>query len=242
MSLQVEMAVRKIVPVSEDCVILFSGAVSDGEEVIQRTKTKMNGRTCSPGEISVLAAQSYQEVKQARVEATILRPMLGVDYAGFANVVSSSATSQILQQILAMLMQHNLQLELLVAGVDDAQAHLFAVVNPGQAMGFDTVGCSAIGSGGVHANVRLALGRHGVDVSLSETIYAVYQAKTAAEAAPGVGKMSDVAIVRRGSTRFLTSQELSRMDQLRSAMPAVASADIAVINDLLTEPENAAST
>lgn len=232
MSLQVEMAVKKIVPVSDSCVILFSGAVPDGEEVINRTKIKMTGHHLTVSEIANFAAASYQEVKNARVESTILKPMLGVGFPGFATIIGQSASSQILQQIVGMVMQHNLQLELLVAGVDDAQAHLFAVVNPGHSLGFDTVGCSAIGSGGLHANVRLALGKQGAAVSTAETIYNVYEAKAAAESAPGVGKLTDIAIVTKGKVKFLDENALTELSGLRHVAPKLGKDTIAKLTKL----------
>jgi 20S proteasome alpha/beta subunit len=43
MNLQVEAAVRKIIPLSDNAVLLFSGSVPDGEGIANGTKSKMQG-------------------------------------------------------------------------------------------------------------------------------------------------------------------------------------------------------
>jgi hypothetical protein len=99
------------------------------------------------------------EIKKKRVEDTILRPLMGIDFPQFQALVSQSASSQVLGQLLGMIMQHNLGLDLMIAGIDEGVGHLGIVTHPGMAVPMDTVGTSAIGSGGLHASVRLNLGR-----------------------------------------------------------------------------------
>jgi 20S proteasome alpha/beta subunit len=232
MSLQVEMAVKKIVPVTDSCAILFSGGVSDGEDVIRRTKAKIVGHSHTVSDIARLAAESYQEVKNQKVEDTILKPLLGLGFGALPQILAQSPSSQMLGQIMGMIMQHNLQLELLVTGIDDSQGHMSAVVHPGLAAGFDMIGFSAIGSGGLHANVRLALGKQGTERSLPETIYNVHEAKIAAEAAPGVGTMTDIAIVSREGIRFLDDDALSVLKSVHQTQPTIDSATLAKLTDL----------
>jgi 20S proteasome alpha/beta subunit len=238
MSLQVEMAVKKIVPITDSCAILFSGGVSEGEDVIRRTKGKTIGHGHTVSDIAQFAADSYQEVKNKRVEDTILKPWLGINFAAYPQVLAQSASSQMLQQIMGMIMQHNLQLELLVTGIDDSQGHLSAVMNPGLAAGFDTVGFSAIGSGGLHANVRLALGKQGTDRSLAETVYNVHEAKIAAEAAPGVGTLTDMAIISRGKIQFLDDAALSVLRSVHQTQPTIDAGTLSKLTDLCKEPSD----
>jgi 20S proteasome alpha/beta subunit len=238
MSLQVETAVKKIVQITDSCVILFSGAVPDGEEVIRRTKSNITGHSHTVSDIASFAATSYQEIKKKRVEDTILKPLLGIEFSGFPSLLAQSASSQMLQQILGMIAAHNLQLELLVAGIDDSQGHLSGIVHPGLALGFDTVGCSAIGSGGLHANVRLALGRQGIAVSLPETIYNVLEAKIAAEGAPGVGKLTDIAIVTKDKIKFLNDDALSALTSLHQVQPTINDETLTKLTELCKDQEH----
>jgi hypothetical protein len=73
--------------------------------------------------------------------------LIGVNFAGFATLMAQSQTSQLLQQILGLVSQHNLQTDLLVAGMDDSGAHVFAITHPGQLLPLATTGFGAIGSG-----------------------------------------------------------------------------------------------
>jgi 20S proteasome alpha/beta subunit len=218
MNLQVEMPVKKIVAIGQSVAILFSGGVADGEDVISKARAKICGSNKTIHEIADATAASYQEIKRRKVEDTILRPLIGIDFNSWASLLAQSAASQSLAQILGMISQHNLQLELLVAGFDDSGGHLFGVFHPGISMPMDTIGCGAIGSGGLHANVRLSLGGQIRGLSMADTLFNVYEAKAAAEVAPGVGKLTDIAIVSPKEVRFFDDdvcQSLSSMLQKR---------------------------
>jgi 20S proteasome alpha/beta subunit len=232
MNLQVEMAVRKIVPITEKAAILFSGSVPDGESLIARTKAKILATGHSIQEIVTSAMNSYQEMKRQRVEDLILKPLLGVDFPGFQGMISQSSSSQILQQALGMVSQHNMQLDILIAGFDDGEAHLTALANPGVALPLDTVGSAAIGSGGLHANVRLSLGKQARIVSFSDTVFNVYGAKVAAEVAPGVGKMTDMAVIRHGGIKFFDETAFRTLEAISQDRPALRESDVTQLEQL----------
>src|SRR5580658_3126479 len=90
MNLQVETSVKKIVSVTESVVILFSGGLADGEDIIARTKSKIYSHKRTVQEISEATALSYQEVKRRRVEDTILKPFLGIDFSTWASILAQS--------------------------------------------------------------------------------------------------------------------------------------------------------
>ena len=235
MNLQVEMAVRKIAPVTEKAAILFSGSVPDGESVIARTKAKIATSGHSIQEIILASVTAYQEVKRQRVEDLILRPLLGVDFMGFQTMISQSSASQILQQALGMVSQHNMQLDILIAGFSEGEAHLAAIANPGMALPMDTIGSAAIGSGGLHANVRLSLGRQARIVSFADTVFNVYGAKVAAEVAPGVGKMTDLAVIRESGIKFFDEAAFLTLESISHDRPALGETDVKQLEQLCKE-------
>jgi hypothetical protein len=118
-------------------------------------------------------------------------------------------------------MQHNLQTEALVAGVDDVGAHLFAVTHPGVLLALETTGYGAVGSGGLHAAVRLSLGQHNKVASLTDTVYNVYEAKKAAEVAPGVGKLTDLAIIKGGKVCFAEKPLFDELEKAHKEKPTL---------------------
>lgn len=222
MSLQMEpSALKKIAQVNDQSVvILFSGSVPDGEELLSLMKN-----ACKPfGKMSIAniaeaAKSSYIALKGKRVEETLLRPLLGADYQKFQSLVAQAPSSQILQQILGMIMQHNLMLEVLVVGMDDSGSHLSIVVHPGVLLPMETTGYAAVGTGAVHAMVRLSLGQHNKVASLVDTVYNVYEAKKAAEVAPGVGKLTDMAIIKDGRVCFMKPEMFKALEEAHKEKP-----------------------
>src|SRR2546427_1342781 len=127
MNLQAEpKTLKKITKLTEQCVVAFAGGVPDGEELVSdvvRTIEASNAKSIP--NIAEAVKSAYVALKTKRVEETILRPLLGANFAQLQGLVAQSSGSQILQQVMALLMQHNLQLDVLVAGVDKTGSHLF---------------------------------------------------------------------------------------------------------------------
>lgn len=223
MNLQMEPKVlSKITKVNDEAVVLFSGSVADAEEIVAETKQKLKGLTNVPTQnVAEAVKGAYVALKAKRVQETILTPLLGADFAKFQTLVAQSAASQLLQQVLGMIMQHNLQSEILVAGVDASGAHLLGVTHPGVLLPMETLGYGAVGSGGLHAAVRLSLGLQNKTSTLLDTVYNVYEAKKAAEVAPGVGKQSDLAILKNGKVFFAEAGLFAPLEQAHKEKPSL---------------------
>lgn len=133
MNLQTEPPdLKKIVKLTKRSSLLFSGSVPDGEEILASALSKLsNNPKQTTAKVAEAVKDAYADLKKKRVEETILKPLLGADFPKFQTLVSQSASSQILQQVLGLISQHNLQAELLVAGTDDTGGHLFIVSHPG---------------------------------------------------------------------------------------------------------------
>jgi 20S proteasome alpha/beta subunit len=215
-------ALKKITQLNARCALIFSGSVPDGEEIVAAALQQAgNMGKSSIEKIAGIVKSAYVSLKKKRVEETILEPMLSADFGKFQTLVAQSPSSQILQQIVAMVMQHNMQLELIVAGTDDTGAHLFIASHPGQVAPADTMGFAAIGSGGLHAAIRVSLAQHTKAASLADGVYGVYEAKKAAEVAPGVGKLTDMAVIRDGKIRFADSQLFAMLESVRKERPTL---------------------
>lgn len=225
MNLQAEGAVRKIVPLTDRAVLLFSGSVPDGEFLVESTRQKMRGEA-NPDvrKIAELTADAYRELKKQRAEETILIPFLGITFDGFVQLAAQSASSQTLQQVLGLISNHNLELEIIIAGVDDEDsncAHLYAISHPGKLSPLDTVGFAAVGSGGMHAAVRMSLGSHSKNDEPGITMFSVFEAKVASEVAPGVGKIMDMAVITRGGTLFVEDDDFKQLVSIHKERPTL---------------------
>jgi 20S proteasome alpha/beta subunit len=204
---------QKITKINERCALNFSGSVPDGEEIVAATLHQAGSLARSPTErVAGVVKSAYVNLKKKRVEETILAPLLSADFSQFQTLVAQSSSSQILQQVLGLISQHNMQLDLLVAGADDSGAHLFIESHPGLVAPADTMGFAAIGSGGLHAAIRLSLAQHTKASTLVDAVYGVYEAKKAAEVAPGVGKLTDMAFIKEGHIRFANPELFTILD------------------------------
>jgi 20S proteasome alpha/beta subunit len=237
MSLQIEPPYhKKIKTLSDGAVLLFSGSVPDGEDVAARSLAAIRAMTKpATAAVAEAARQAYEDTKRKRVEDSILKPFLGVNFAQFQALVAQSAASQLLAQIQGLIMQNNLQLEIMVAGIDDAGAHLFAIQHPGVLLPMQTTGFTAIGSGGTHAAVRISLGGQAPAVKLPETIYNVYEAKRAAEVAPGVGALTDLAVLTAKGVAFLNEAQLTEMAAFHKKEPGLKPAELAKLREICKE-------
>ena len=199
MSLQTEPpAFSKIQFLTNESVCLFSGTVPDGEEIFVNSKAKAAAAGKQPvSQVAETVKISYKELKHKRIEETIIQPLLGTDFAGFRQLVGQSlASPQILQQVFGLISQHNLQIDILISGFDDTGHHLFIVTHPGISQPANMLGFAAIGSGYLHAMVSLSLAGQTKVTPFAETVLNIYKAKKAAEVAPGVGRRTDMVILR----------------------------------------------
>lgn len=221
MNLQTEPGgLKKIATITESAALLYSGSVPDAEEMIATAKRAVAATARPPvAHIAEQVRVAYTQLKRKRVEETILRPWIGVDFPQFQELIAKSSASQILGQITGLLAQHNLQTDMLVAGADESGHHLFTITHPGLCYHMNTLGYASIGSGALHAGISLALNGHTVTDSLGKALYHVYEAKKAAEVSPGVGKLTDIAILAAGKISFVTPKTFKALDQVHKEHP-----------------------
>ena len=229
-NVQTEPGIKKIIELTDTSVALISGSVADGEEIISNSKQEvLSLPKKNISDIAQVVRKRYSELKKFRVQDTILRPLLGTDFDGFQRLVAGSASSQVLQQILGLISQHNLQLDILIAGSDDTGCHLWLVTHPGQLICLDTLGYTSIGSGNIHANIRLSIGYQSKNLSITETLYNVYEAKREAEIAPGVGKGTDIALIKDSKTVFFDDSFLNLIEKSHKKKPMLEDSEIKII-------------
>ena len=107
-----------------------------------------------------------------------IKPLLGLEFSGFQTLVAQSSSCQIPGQILGVIQQHNLGLDLLLAGLNVDGAHLYAITHPGILIPLETVGFGSIGSGGIHASVRLGLAQQTGQSTFIEPVYNLFEVRS----------------------------------------------------------------
>lgn len=105
-------------------------------------------------------------------------------------------------------------LGLLIAGADPDEAHIYGIRNPGETDCYDSLGYHAIGIGAMHAVSSLIANGCLPSIDVKHAVYFTYEAKRSGENAPGVGSDTDMAIIRDGSHRYLSDEEIKALEKI----------------------------
>jgi hypothetical protein len=236
-SLEFETGEKKIEAISTACVALTAGVAPPGKEIILASK-KLLGGALTPA-VDVVAETikaSYIQIRANKLREMIIIPLLGPDYLKHESMNVSvpqylEKQQGVFQNIVVQASQFNLQAEFLVAGIDDAGGRLAYIGHPGTIAWLDTLGYGAIGSGAIHATMRLALAGLSRATSLQDTIYRVYEAKRAAEVAPGVGPTTDMAVVHRNRVAYMSHGTMENLKAIFNDAHGMLRPDLTRIAD-----------
>jgi hypothetical protein len=216
-NLEFETAEKKIEALSPSCVALLSGNSAFGTEIMQGALATLQGAQ-QPQVLFAADAikNSYVNVRARKVRESVIVPNLGPDYLRAEQLGTSLPAylkdqGGLYMQLVGGMNGFNIGADIIVAGVDNRGAKLAVIGHPGTIAWLDKLGYAAIGSGGNHALMRLALGAHTRDSPLVDTLYRVYDAKRASEVAPGVGQATDIAIVYDDRTEQASPELLSAL-------------------------------
>jgi 20S proteasome alpha/beta subunit len=147
-------------------------------------------------------------------ENSVLR-RVGLDYDTFLQQQRNLAP-ELVSALMSAYRDVELDIELLIAGVDNTGAHLYLISDPGITNCFDSIGYTAIGSGLPHAESFLTEADYSPGIPLNRAVWLCYVAKRRSERAPGVGsKYTDVLVIdREQGVQFLDDQTLHRLDSI----------------------------
>ncbi len=179
--------VEKIVQLRDSVYVLISGDVLFAHEIIRAAKELMTERNAD--QVAILAELvrcAYQDVRRRYVIQTQLEPRwLGLDsYYGSQQKLITAIVQMIDQSFLSW----NPGTDLVVAGKDASDCHIYTVHNPGVMTCHDPIGFVAIGSGGPHATYSLIESEYKKSLGKETVEDMVEKAKARSEVAPGVGK------------------------------------------------------
>lgn len=216
-SMEFETSEKKIESLATGCVAMSSGNSAYATEIIAGTLVGLAG--AQQPLMSIVAErvkEAYVAVRMAKVREQIIVPNMGPD---FLRVEATGKTipeylapqAALYGQLVMLMSQFNLGSDFIVTGVDTGGARICVIGHPGTLAWLDKLGYAAIGSGGIHANMRLALGAQTRSSPLVDTVYRVFDAKKASEVAPGVGPETDMAIVTAGGIKVLSEKVLKTL-------------------------------
>lgn len=211
--IEFEHTVPKMAHPSPFAVALIAGDTLIGTRLAVSVASEFKGASPAVAEIAERMATRYVELRASLLESQILS-LRGLNLGSFYGN-HASLNQQVTMMLDQQMAQFNPDIELLIAGVDEAGAHIYSVHNPGKPeREHDFIGYAAIGSGGIHALQAMIGFRHAPTAGLGETIFRVYAAKRRAEVAPGVGLDTDMAIVSASGVTFLDADTIRQLSSM----------------------------
>jgi len=214
LSTEFEHPERKITPLAEGCVALSAGSALAHTELLREVVAAVSGqKSPSIAKVTEIVKGCYGKQREGQIADLFLRPRGFADLQQFYRA-HKDLYPDVLCAIQSQVDAYDYNLEILVAGADNTGAHLYTIDNPGVSMCFDGIGYHAIGAGLPHAIDALIALDCRPQMMLAEMVCVVYQAKKRAERAPGVGAVTDMAIVREGHTTNLNTEQVARLEEL----------------------------
>jgi len=140
-------------------------------------------RSPSTAQVASAMRDCYETIRAAKVREMILLPHLGPDFMRaerLGTLLPKYLQEQpgLYNQLVGGMNGFNLGGDIIVAGAGDADgAKLAAIGHPGTIVWLDKLGYAAIGSGGSHAIMRLALGGQTRNSALAESVYRVFPSR-----------------------------------------------------------------
>jgi 20S proteasome alpha/beta subunit len=204
---------NKIETMADRIAVLTAGSALRHVDLLRNVRNGVqNRRNISVADIVNELKKQFAELRQQRAEEQYLRP-LGMTFDHFIQH-QGRMPEMLALRLTANIEAAELDMEFIVAGVDQTGAHIYHVHDPGMAECFDAIGFCTMGSGERHASLTFIRAEYTIGCSLNQALFLAYQAKRDAEAAPGVGaQYTDIAVIANTGVRFVAR---STMDALQT--------------------------
>jgi hypothetical protein len=145
-------------------------------------------------------AEEFSYYRRALAEREILTPR-GLDFDRFYHRQSVMAHYQV-KEIDDSLSAYFVDSSAIVTGIDPTGAHIYKIENPGVARCWDTPFFACIGSGEYVSSTQFMVAGFEKRWSLPKTAWLVFSAKAKAESAGGVGRKTDLFIIKGGQSIY----------------------------------------
>jgi len=212
--IEFEHEVPKLMNLTNCAVGLIAGDALRGARLGRGLLEATQAGSPPIGDLAQMAATLYGELRRKQINSEIFAPR-GIAMEHFyTGGLQPSLLSTLVGLIDSQVMNWNYGVDFMIAGVDDTGGRLYIVSNPGGSYTeFGQIGFAAIGSGTIHAIQSMIGFGHTGARDLHQTLFEVYVSKRRAEAAPGVGRDTDLAIVARSG---ITKLDRSTLDELET--------------------------
>jgi 20S proteasome alpha/beta subunit len=206
-----EPAQTKSERLASQTLALLAGDMTFHAAVIPRVKERITAElqehphNIDVSRIAELYAEEYGLRRRVLAEQAVLIPR-GLSFDRFASRQGQMAHYQV-ASIDADLVTYYIGARALIAGIDSTGGHIFMVDNPGVCTSFDVPGFACIGSGEPLARTQFMVHGYNRFWPIAPAIWMTFDAKARAQKAGGVGRETDLHIIRRGGRIDLASDD-----------------------------------
>jgi len=212
--MEFEHGIPKLEIICPACMVLTAGdalAHADLCRVVRNTVGLL-----SQPRIAVITEEvrkAYVAMRLQAISQRLLEPRgwkLDDFYGKYIRIVPTDIVVTLDHQIA----NFNYGLDVLVAGADADEAHIYGLRHPGEVDCYDSIGYHAIGIGYIHAVQNLIANKYLSSLGTNLAVYFAYEAKRSAEVAPGVGKDTDMVIITKKGYKMVATEQVSMLNDI----------------------------
>lgn len=205
----------KFIQFSKSVVGLLAGPTAAAANICQSTQAAVAllGPPVDAWTVATTFSAEYVAFRRRFAEVTILSHY-GLTFDTFTGRQRELAP-ELVQRISSELRAVDVDVEALILGVDAKGGHVFAIRNPGAITNADADGFAAIGIGQWHAESQFMFAKFSHGWLMNPTLWLTHYAKRRAEAAPGVGRETDmIAISLNDGAVQVRSEIIKALDKI----------------------------
>lgn len=203
----------KMERLSNRCLALTAGSALRHIELCRAVRRKISEEE-NPAIASIVQTvqEQYDKLRKKKLEEEYLTPR-GLSLEEFIRSMSNFPR-EFAFKMDDDIIKYRYGLTILLSGVDESGAHIYRIEDPGIAECFDSIDFNAIGIGQDHAVLSLIGNKYTSRMDLNEATYMTYEAKRKAEIAPGVGKETDISIIKEEEIIQFSKEKIKELEKI----------------------------
>lgn len=203
-----EHGITKYREIDTDTVAMLSGNALLFDDIIKGTSEEKTYEY-----IKKRILTNFKNIKEERI-TEILRKY-HIEEKDIKKHIIECNENELLDVICDTIIKYDLETSILLIGFNENGKAMITSISDGEAVEYRDMNFNAIGSGQIQAINTLMFQRHDKANPLTMTIYDVYKAKRNAEVHEGVGRDTDIVILRKGTgCKKLEAEDLKILDHI----------------------------
>lgn len=193
-STEFEHDTSKFIKLTERCYMGTAGDATIHTDIIRRVKNEIKiNSEMSIYDIAESIKKAYIQERSKRINDKHFLPRQ-MDMKDFYSSMEKYP-AEFIEKMDNMVEEYDMEVEVLIAGVDNEGGHIFKISEPGEVACFDDLGYASIGSGESHSEWVFIYNEYNPNISKRNALLTLYKAKKRAETAEGVGEKTDLVTI-----------------------------------------------